>query len=52
MNEIWPLITQNFNNREIAGAAWVVLILGLVSIKKDVRKSLLGVVRAIADRRL
>ncbi|WP_158963690.1 hypothetical protein [Chachezhania sediminis] len=52
MNESWLWVTQNFNNREIVGAAWVVLILGLVSIKKDVRKSLFGVVRALADRKL
>lgn len=52
MNEIWLWVTQNFNNREIAAAAWIVLILGLVSIKKDVRSSLFGVVRAVADRKL
>lgn len=52
MSDFWLWVTQNFNNREIAAAAWIVLILGLVSIKKDVRSSLFGVVRAVADRKL
>ncbi|NII10297.1 hypothetical protein [Oleiagrimonas sp. C23AA] len=52
MNEIWLWVTQNFNNREIAAAAWIVLILGLVSIKKDVRSSMFGVVRAVAGGKL
>lgn len=52
MNEIWLWITQNFNNREIAAAAWMVLILGFFSMKKDVRNSLFGVIRAVADRTL
>lgn len=52
MNDFWLWVTQNFNNREIAAAAWIVLILGLVSIKWVVRSSLFGVVRALADRKL
>lgn len=52
MNDFWLWVTQNFNNREIAAAAWIVLILGLFSVKRDVRSSLFGVVRAVADRKL
>ncbi len=48
MTEFWPWLTDNFNNREIAGAIWLSLVFVLVLVKQDLRKGIGGVIRALA----
>lgn len=43
----WSWIAENFNNREISGAIWIAAFLLFFSLKKDVRKSMMGMLGAI-----
>ncbi len=44
MSELGEWITRNFNNRELASAVWLTIILLLFSLKKGGRESLKGIV--------
>lgn len=51
--DLWHIVTENFNNREIAGAIWLLLAFVISLLKaEDVRRSLSHVVRAILAPRL
>ena len=52
MSDFWSSVTENFNNREIAGSIWLVLVFALVSLKKDVRRGFRGIVDAVLEPRL
>lgn len=46
------LITETFNNREIAIAIWITLFFTLAMLKKDVRTSLFNVVKAFFGKKI
>lgn len=51
MYNIWEYITNNFNNRELAGAFWLLLFVGFFSWNKDIRESGFGVIKlALASK--
>lgn len=51
--DVWLIVTENFNNREIAGTVWLLAIFMFGFLKsKDVRNSLAQVLRAIVAPRL
>jgi hypothetical protein len=51
--DLWRILTENFNNREIAGTIWLLLACGFFFLKvKELRRSLLNFFRAILDARL
>ncbi|MAL02022.1 MAG: hypothetical protein CL536_07750 [Alcaligenaceae bacterium] len=53
MNGLWVWITDNFNNRELAGAIWLTTALFIFAVKKkDVRLSLTTVVGATLKHKL
>jgi hypothetical protein len=52
VNGLWGWITDNFNNRELAGAIWLTAALIFFVVKKDVRRSLANVIRAALDHKL
>lgn len=51
--DVWLIVTENFNNREIAGTIWLLVIFMFGLLKaKDVRQCLAHVFRAILAPRL
>ncbi|WP_171168114.1 hypothetical protein [Ruegeria sp. HKCCA0370] len=52
MAGIWPWLTENFNNRELAGAFWLTLVFSLLFLKKDVRNGIGGIIKAAAAPKL
>jgi hypothetical protein len=52
MTEISTWLTENFNNRELAGAVWLVAFLLLFSLRKEVRKGIGSVVQALCAPKL
>lgn len=52
MNGFWTWLTENFNNRELAGAIWLTAALLIFAIKKDIRLGLANVVRAALNHKL
>lgn len=51
--DVWFIVTENFNNREIAGTIWLLAIIMFGLLKtKDVRESLAHLFRAILSPRL
>lgn len=51
--DVWLIVTENFNNREIAGTIWLLVIFMFGLLKaKDVRQSLAHVFREILAPRL
>ena len=52
MAGIWLWLTDNFNNRELAGAFWLVLVFFLLFLKMDVRNGIGKVIRAAAAPKL
>tara|TARA_E500000318_G_scaffold107170_1_gene116117 strand:- start:5061 stop:6413 length:1353 start_codon:yes stop_codon:yes gene_type:complete len=51
-NDLWRWITENFNNREIASAGWLLALLFLALIKKQIRDALGGLIRAAFQPKL
>ncbi|UWQ31636.1 hypothetical protein K3555_13645 [Leisingera sp. M527] len=52
MTEIWQWLTCNFNNRELAGATWISLVLVVSVANKDIRQSIGGVISALVTPKL
>lgn len=52
MTEISTWLTENFNNRELAGAAWLIAFLVLFSLRKEVRKGIWSIVQALCAPKL
>ncbi len=52
MTEFWPWLTGNFNNRELAGAIWITVLLLLFFIRREGRKGIWGIVQAIIAPKL
>lgn len=52
IHEAWDAVTDVFNNREIAGAIWLCLLLALALLKKDIRNSFRGVVSVATEPKL
>lgn len=51
--DLWRIVTENFNNREIAGAIWLLLaFVFFLSKAEDVRRSLAHVFRAVLAPKL
>lgn len=52
MIEVWQWVTTTFNNREIAGAIWLISTLGLLLLKRDIRSGVLDVLKLASDTKL
>ncbi|WP_113154818.1 hypothetical protein [Nitratireductor sp. OM-1] len=52
MSEFWAWLTDNFNNRELAGAVWLAAILIIFAVRKDIRRGLANVVGAALNHKL
>ena len=52
MIEIWQFFTQNFNNREIAGAIWFSISVFILLLRKDLRSGFYNIILAILAPRL
>ena len=48
MSGFWRRLTENFNNRELAGAIWLTLVFLILLAKKDFRKGISGIIKALA----
>ena len=48
MAGFWLWLTDNFNNREIAGAIWLTLLFLLLFVKKDLRRGVGNIIKALA----
>lgn len=52
MPELWIAITENTNNREIAGFVWLLALTSLLLAKTEVRQSVTTVLRSVLKPRL
>lgn len=47
MTEFWLWLTENFNNREIAGAFWLAFTLSILFLKREIRNGFFNVIKAM-----
>ncbi|SEB79231.1 hypothetical protein SAMN05216452_3194 [Nitratireductor aquibiodomus] len=52
MNGLWAWITENFNNRELAGAIWLTAAIAVAAIRSEVRESVRSILKALLDSKL